>query len=69
MAKRRFIQDMRQRLGLGPDDSSRDDDIEKMTPEQRLALLCGWHLGDPHWSRSFLSWARDAGFKITEPRQ
>ena len=65
---RQYISDMRQRLGLGPDDASRDDDIEKMTPEQRLSLLCGWHLGYPGWSHTFLSWARDAGFKIPEPR-
>ncbi|MGX9392521.1 hypothetical protein ACWX0K_20560 [Nitrobacteraceae bacterium UC4446_H13] len=69
MADRRYIEDMRQRLGLKPDDASLDGHIEKMTAEQRLALLCGWHLGDPNWSYSFLSWARDAGFKITEPHQ
>lgn len=62
---RRYIIDMRQRLGIDPDDASKDDVIEKMTPEERLGLLCGWHLGDPAWSRTFLNWARDAGFKIT----
>lgn len=69
MAQRRYIEDMRQRLGLKPDDARRDDEIEKMTPEERLELICGWHLGYRGWSRTFLNWARDAGFKITEPHQ
>ena len=69
MADRRYIEDMRQRLGLNADDASLDDHIEKMTPEERLELICGWHLGYPGWSRTILNWVRGAGFKITEPHQ
>ena len=65
-AQRRYIGDMRQRLGLASDDASRDAHIEKMTPTERLELICGWHLGYPGWSHTFLNWARDAGFKVTE---
>ena len=59
-----YIGDMRQRLGLHPDDSAKDAAIEGMTPLQRLELLCGWHFGDPLWAQSFLAWAADAGYKI-----
>ena len=65
---RLYIESMRQRLGLDEDDSSRDADIERMSPRQRLEMLCGWHLGHSDWARTFLSWAKDAGFEIKEPR-
>jgi hypothetical protein len=45
MSERRYISDMRRRLGL----------------------ICGFHLGYPGWEHTFLNWARDAGFKISEP--
>ncbi len=65
---RAHISEMRQRLGLKEDDDSRDVLIEEMTPEQRLRLICGWHLGDSEWAETFLDWARDAGYEITEPK-
>ena len=65
---RAYIKDMRRRLGLNADDTSRDADLEAMSPNDRLRLLCGYHLGDPGWVDTFLAWARDAGFKIEEPR-
>lgn len=65
---RRYIEDLRQRLGLDEGDASRDAYIESLTPHQRLEMLCGWHLGYPDWAITFLSWARDAGFEIKEPR-
>jgi hypothetical protein len=63
-----YIDDIRQRLGLEEGDASHDDRIEQMTAEQRLAHICGWHLGDPGWARTFLAWARDSGFEITETK-
>lgn len=60
-----YIEEMRGRLGLEADDASRDEDIAAMTPQGRLELICGWKLGYPGWSHTFLSWAKDAGFKIT----
>jgi hypothetical protein len=62
----RYIEEMRQRLGLEPDDEMCDGRIEKMEPIQRLEMLCGWHIGDPDWAYQFLNWARDAGYKIKE---
>jgi hypothetical protein len=65
MSERVYIESMRQRLGLAKDDAKRDAEIEAMTPEKRLELLCGWHLGDHGWAWTFLKWAKDAGYKIT----
>jgi hypothetical protein len=62
---RAYIGDMRQRLGLKADDTKLDEEIEKMSPEARLALLCGWHFGDPGWASTFIEWAKDAGFKVS----
>lgn len=60
-----YIEDMRQRLGLEPDDASRDDYIESLQPIERLKMLCGWHIGDPSWAHAFIAWAEDAGFSVT----
>lgn len=64
----RYIEEMRGRLGLEKDDTSRDKDIAAMTPHGRLELICGWTLGYSDWSDRFLSWAEDAGFKISPKR-
>jgi hypothetical protein len=61
-----YIHDMRQRLGLEPNDESRDDYIKSKTPMQRLRMLCGWHLGDENWASNFVEWAKDAGFDVKE---
>lgn len=64
-----YIKDMRQRLGLEPDDSSRDSDLEKMTETQKLGLIAGWHLGYSGWEHTILNWVEAAGFKVTPKRQ
>lgn len=61
---RHYINDMRQRFGLEPADASRDAQIEAMVPIERLKLLCGWNLGDPHWATTILSWVQDAGYSV-----
>lgn len=63
-----YIGDMRQRLGLEPDDASHDAEIMQMAPARRLALLTGWHLGDPSWAQTFIAWAEDVGFEIKARR-
>jgi len=65
-ASRFYIGAMRGNLGLEETDTSRDEEIEKMTPERRLQLVCGWHLGDRSWAGTVIAWARDCGFKIEQ---
>lgn len=64
----RYIEDMRRRLGLKAEDASRDADIEKMSPTERLGLVAGWQLGYRGWEHTILNWVEDAGFKLTPPR-
>jgi len=66
MEQCKYIADMRQRLGLEPDDISRDTEIEKMSPTDRLGLIAGWNLGYSGWEHTILNWVRDAGFKVSE---
>jgi lactam utilization protein B len=55
---------IRQRLGLKADDERRDRDIAAMNPIERFRHVCGWHLGDPHWADTMISWAKDCGIEI-----
>lgn len=64
----RYIEDMRRRLGLEAQDTTKDALIESMTPTQRLGLLAGWHLGYSGWDHTILNWVEDAGFKLTPDR-
>ena len=38
-----IIQDIRQALGLEPDDRSRDKEINKMTAKKQFELYCIWN--------------------------
>lgn len=68
MKDRVYIGEMRQRLGLEEDDASRDPEIEKMSPTERLGLIAGWKLGYSGWEHTILDWVEDAGFKLTPKR-
>lgn len=57
---------LRQRLGLGADDTSRDAEIEKYSSEQALRECCQWYLNYPEWADSFIKMAGHCGF-IMEP--
>lgn len=60
-----YVDDLRQRLGLEPDDTSQDAIIEKMTPMQRVRMLAGWHLGDPSWADTFRVYFESQGLYLT----
>lgn len=62
----RYIEDMRGRLGLEADDTSRDAFIEGLEPIQRLRLIAGWNLGYDGWEHTIMNWVRDAGFKVKD---
>lgn len=61
-----YIKDMRGRLGLEENDTSRDAYIEGLEPIQRLRLIAGWNLGYDEWAHKIMDWVRDAGFKIKD---
>lgn len=70
MSKRKLpdyiLEKVRGALGLEEDDPSKDERIERMSPERILELCCQWELGDPSWASAFLNWAREAGYEIKE---
>lgn len=58
--------DLREALGLEPDDDSRDVEIAAMQPADRMRLLCQWHLGDPTWAETFKEWMEFSGYVVEE---
>jgi hypothetical protein len=60
-----YVEEMRERLGLEPDDTSSDDEIVSMSPLKRVELLAGWHLGDPSWTETFKYWCESQGIYWT----
>ncbi len=42
------------------------DQINNMTPEERVREVIGWNLGDPHWYEQFEHWLNDAGLEIID---
>jgi hypothetical protein len=41
-----------------------DDDIEKMTADEKFSEVIGWELGDSTWAAQLLEWAKDCGLEI-----
>ena len=42
------------------------DQINNMTPQERVKEVIGWHLGDPYWYHKFEAWLNAAGLEIVE---
>ncbi len=61
-----ILMDLRQRSGLEADDKSIDEKLIALSPEEKLRMVVGWHLGDESWAGSFLDWAKACGMKIDE---
>ena len=50
------LQSVRQRLGVDlPQDTSKDEEINEMSPDQILKEYCAWKLGDPTWWTDFMA--------------
>ncbi len=60
-----YVEQMRQRLGLNFDDTSRDREIEDMDPFQRVQLIVGWLHGDPAWADEYKSYFESQGIYLT----
>ena len=57
---------LRQRSGLDATDTSEDERLLALSPQEKFDKVCGWNLGDPSWARLVLRWAKDCGFEIQE---
>lgn len=60
-----YIEVMRQRLGLKEDDTSKDGDIEKMQPLDRVRLIAGWYQGDGIWVDTYKEYFESQGIYLT----
>jgi hypothetical protein len=60
-----YVWEMRQSLGLDENDTSRDAEIEAMTPMRRVELVVGWYLGDPKWAVRFRNFFENQGLWLT----
>lgn len=59
-----ILEKIRQRLNLEEDDETSDNQINLMTPFERLQHVTGWELGSESWADQILEWAKDCGFII-----
>lgn len=60
-----YVEELRQRLGLEENDTSRDGYIMSLTPFERVQMLCGWYFGDPSWAGTLKSWCESQGIYWT----
>mgnify|MGYP001616372269 CR=1 FL=1 len=60
-----YVEEIRQRLGLKSDDTSRDWQIHGMTPFLRVRLIAGWYHGKPDWADTFKEYCESQGIYLT----
>jgi hypothetical protein len=66
--KDQALQTLRERRGLEPEDSSQDEQIQKMTEKKALEEILAWHLGSRGWLDQIELWAGRCGLKIVKRR-
>jgi len=60
-----YVEEMRQRLGLDENDTSKDKYLEQMKPFDRVKLIIGWEFGDESWGDTFKEWCDSQGLYLT----
>lgn len=60
-----FVSEIRQRLGLEPEDNSKDDYILQLQPFDRVKLIVGWYIGHDNWGNTFKSFCESQGIYLT----
>jgi hypothetical protein len=60
-----YIEEIRQRLHLEPNDTSMDEEILKMTPYKRAQLIVGWYHGDESWLTTYAEYLESQGIYLT----
>jgi hypothetical protein len=65
VAEMGYVEEIRQRLGLERDDTSRDGEIERMSPIQRAGLVVGWFHGSESWARQYKEYFESQGIYLT----
>lgn len=60
-----YLEELRQALGIESDSTSKDEEIVKMAPMDRMRLLFQWEFGDPSWADTIVGWFESQGFSIS----
>ena len=60
-----YIDSMRQRLGLKPNDSSKDAYIGSLSLFERVRLIAGWEHGDEGWPDTWRDYFESQGLYLT----
>ena len=61
-----YLEEIRKRLGLDENDTSRDKDIVEMEPMERVRLFVGWYHGDGSWADKYKGYFESQGLYVTE---
>jgi hypothetical protein len=60
-----YVKEMRQRLGLEPEDIELDGYIESLSPMERVRLIAGWYQGDEKWADAYKEYFESQGIYLT----
>lgn len=63
-----ILKRLRQREGLDATDGSQDAELNAQAPMTKLRNVIAWELGDPSWADQFMTWAKDCGIELVDPR-
>jgi hypothetical protein len=63
-----IISTLRARAHLSNYDKSKDEELRAMSPMDKLRNVIAWEIGDERWADQFITWAKDCGIQITDPR-
>lgn len=63
-----ILKRLRQRSGFEASDMSDDARLEALSPMQKLRAVVAWELGSEEWADQFLTWAKECGIELEDPR-
>jgi len=63
-----ILKRLRQRAGLNATDDSQDSDLVAQPPMQKLRNVIAWELCNPSLADDFLTWAKECGIELVDPR-
>lgn len=63
-AQQEIMETIRQRYDLEENDTSMDNEINALSPIEKLREMSAWHLGDKGWADQFVAWAAACGVEI-----
>ena len=56
-----ILKRLRMRRDLDKNDTSMDQELNDLSPIEKLREIVAWELGDPNWADQILEWAKYCG--------